>query len=226
MTFAPTPKQALFLWKMITAETPELREPKMSEATPKLDPTKERQPLLLAQFIEKVSRGRASHLVLTDKAWAWAAQSTRVELMQSNSRDGAIALQGLLRVLLPFLQEHGLSLADIVPAHGNIEAPIASAGEPRVDGPSTSGQSLEARIRHVCGQLTGNDRTRAVRVSALRAALADVLRPVLDAELRRMQDAGNIALYRDDNTARVTNEDDRDAVMIGDQPRHILYLKG
>ncbi len=225
MTIIPTAKQALFLWKMISAETHELREPKLGEVTPRLDPTKERQPLIDAQFLEKVRRGRGSHLVLTDKAWRWAAQYADVEIMKSCSRDGAIALQGLLRALVPFLRDHDLSLAEVIQSRdkGQGHSVVATTG--KASRPSGNGVSLEFQIRQICDDLTSHDLTRAIRLSSLRAALPAVSRHTLDIELRRMQDGGSVALYRDDNTARITAEDTRDALMVGDEPRHILYLK-
>jgi hypothetical protein len=48
----------------------------------------------------------------------------------------------------------------------------------------------------------------------------------LDAALLQMHETGQIALYREDNSAEVTAEDERNAVMVGGAPRHILYLKG
>lgn len=242
MTFAPTPKQALFLWKMICAESSELRQPLRSKATPKLDAAKERRPLVLAGFLEEVPGAHGGQrLTLTDAAWRWAAECADLELMKSNSRDGAIALEGLVRALLPFLKSQGLALADIIRARDTSPSSAAKAAElvqsrdratsakktPERNHaqPSTDDGSLESRIRHTCNELTGHDPTRAIRLSALRAALPGVARHTLDLELRRMQQAGSVALYRDDNTTQVTQQDTRDALMVGDEPRHLFYLK-
>lgn len=229
MTFAPTPKQSLFLWKMICAETPELRQPLKSKARPELHPSRERKPLVDNGFLELVpkSQGRQGEcLVLTDRAWKWASETTYVEIMQSNSRDGAITLQGLLRALVPFLRENDLSLADLIHRRDRAQAPSETAATNEVVQSSTSTSSVESRIRKTCRELSGRDSAEAIRLSALRAALPGVSRTTLDTELRRMQDAGSVALYRDDNSARVTADDTRDALMVGDEPRHLLYLKG
>jgi hypothetical protein len=104
MRFEPNDRQALFLWKMITGETPEEREPTKGNATP--DIKGDRKGLLDHGFLSVErrmgSKGRAAeHLMLTEKAWAWASRAFAVEIM--HSRFAAHALQGLLRRLLPFL---------------------------------------------------------------------------------------------------------------------------
>lgn len=200
-----SPKQALFLWKMITAQTPEDREPKQGNATPKLDAKSERQPLLDQGYLSLEKRGAAGHLVLTDKAWAWAEKTHDVELMQSNSKVGALALQGLLHQLLPFLREHGL--------------PLASMFSPRQN------PSLASRVEEVCLQLTGGQRKQRVRLSALRQALLDVPRHALDQTLLDLQDAGRAVLYRDDNSAGLKEADHEAALLVGGSPRHIIYLE-
>jgi hypothetical protein len=200
-----SPKQALFLWKMITAQTPEDREPKLGNATPKLDAKKERQPLLDQGYLTIEKRGAAGHLILTNKAWAWAEKTHDVELMQSNSKIGAVALQGLLHKLLPFLQEHELPLASLFSARQNT--------------------SVASRVEHACLELTGGQRQQRVRLSALRQALPDVPRPSLDQTLLELQDAGRAVLYRDDNSAGLKEADHQAALLVGGAPRHIIYLE-
>ncbi len=303
MTFAPNPKQALFLWKMINAETPEIREPTLMSASPKLG--KDRKPLVDQGFIEIEKRGGSTHLILTDRAWAWANQCAHVELTQANAHDGAIALQGLLRRLVPFLQSRGIPLAELFStSFGNLATPEGSQASvkrggrkksptrrgkpvkkrqpvkknvpikkarPAKKSPSSTkspiakkvrpgsrmltkkGRSAEPkravqkkstrqaaktrrgstdvellsdRIRELCRALCAGRPTQEIRLTALRAQLPKVSRIELDGELLRMHQAGQVALYRDDNSVEVTAEDERDALLIGDAPRHILYLKG
>ncbi len=205
MTGPISPKQALFLWKMITAQTPEDREPKQGSATPKLNPKSERQPLLDQGYLSLEKRGAAGHLILTNKAWEWAEKTHDVELMRSNSRDGAVALQGLLHKLLPFLQEHELPLASLFSARQNT--------------------SLASRVEHACLQLAGGQRKQRVRLSALRQALPAVPRSSLDQTLLELQDAGRAVLYRDDNSAGLKEADHEAALLVGGAPRHIIYLE-
>lgn len=105
------PNQALFIWKLLTAETAEEREPQKSKAKPDLK--KDLAPLLAQGYVTVEKRGRAQHLLLTDKAWAWAERTGDVRLMKSNSKVGAEALEGLLHRLIPFLDEKQFPLASI-----------------------------------------------------------------------------------------------------------------
>lgn len=236
MAFAPNPKQALFLWKMITGETPEIREPMQSKARPELK-TGERQLLLDHGYLDAVPRGpRAKHLRLTDKAWAWAGRSADIELMISRGTDGAVALQGLLRRLIPYLQRQGIPLADLYSdSSGDLGNPNESSkaiSAHSAAGVTTTGKVKEDirplvdRIRNACVALTAGRPNRDLRLTSLRARLAHTPRNDMDAALIRMHEAGQIALYRDDNSSEVTAEDERDALMVGGAPRHILYLKG
>ena len=71
MIFKPSPKQVLALWNMLfTGE-----EPAISKIQPGLNP-RERGQLQEAGLIEIEKRGRASHIILTEKAWAWAAKGS------------------------------------------------------------------------------------------------------------------------------------------------------
>jgi hypothetical protein len=226
-----SPKQALFLWKMITAETPEHREPKAGSATPKLDPKKERQPLIDKGYLDTERRGLATHLVLTDKAWAWAAGNVDVDLMKSNSKVGAEALQGLLRRLLPYLQRNDLQLSSLFAdppvnvkgehASTTSSPPVAPEKRPA---PETDVQ-LAQSVERACLQLTGGQRQQRVRLTRLREVLSQVPRHALDATLLALQDAGRAVLYRDDNTSGLTEADHEAALYVGDAPRHLVYLE-
>lgn len=230
-----SPKQALFLWKMITAETPELREPKAGSATPRLDPKKERQPLIDKGYLNTDKRGPATHLVLTDKAWAWAAGNVDVELMKSNSKVGAEALQGLLRRLLPYLQRNELQLSSLFATlpenaegeHGSTisSPPVALEGRPTPGAPRETDVQLGKTVEQACLRLTGGQRQQRVRLARLRELLPQVPRQVLDATLLALQDAGRAVLYRDDNTSGLTAVDHEAALYVGDAPRHLVYLE-
>jgi hypothetical protein len=225
MTFRPNPKQTLFLWNMITAETPEVREPMMSKAKPDLT-APERKELTGHGYLETEKRKRATHLILTDRAWAWAAEATDVELMQSNSRIGAAALQGLLRRLLPFMNARGIALADLFADGAAFAGPEIPDTErnPAAPAPATDG-ALRLRIRKACLELVAGKPSRDVPLASLRSRLPDIPRAALDAELRRMHLEGQIALYRNDNSAAITPADESAALIVGDAPRHLLYLK-
>jgi hypothetical protein len=224
MTAEPSPKQALFLWKMITARTLEEREPVKSKATPRLAPRTELQTLIDQGYLSTDKRGRAQHLILTDKAWAWAERNHDVTLMRSNSKVGAVALEGLLRRLLPFLAEREIPLASL------FTSSLISEQEHDVSTPASSDVEstpapLTARIERACLELADGQRKRRVRLSALRDALGDVRKNELDEALLALQEAGRAVLYRDDNSAGLTAADHDAALFVGGAPRHIIYLE-
>lgn len=274
-----SPVQALFLWKMLTAETADAREPTLSAAVPKLSARKQRAALLEGGFLTQDKRGRTTYLSLTDKAWAWAEASLDVELPGDPA---AQALQGLLRRLLPFLRMRQLPLASLfandearqtVPDAHSSEAqpkpkagtkqrstkkatkdkaikqkaakatvkktPVTEQAHTRPSRPSGSRPSvvevseqtaldplpLMARVEQACLDLADGRRQQRVRLRSLRRKLNDVSRSALDQTLLDLQDAGRAVLYRDDNTAALTAEDHDAALVVGNAPRHLVYLE-
>ena len=232
MSYQPTPKQALLLWKLITAEGAEEREPMISKSRPQLTP-KERKPLVSHGFVnleKKPGRRTALFYVLTDKAWAWAADARDVELLKSRSSVGAEALQGLLRRLLPFLEQHDLALASVFSpgapaATADDESPAKAGAAAEIDQSDDEASSLAAKIEAACLALGGGARKARIRLSALRQRLSSVERNALDAALLELQVQGRLVLYRDDNSAALTNDDHGAALIVGDAPRHLVYLE-
>lgn len=225
MTSEPSPKQALFLWKMITAQTPEEREPMQSKAG--LDPRSERERLIEQGYLSTDKRGRGVHLMLTDKAWAWAERTHDVTFPRSQSNAGVIALEGLLHRLLPFLAERELPLASLFPSSALREVAVVPRRAPAKPAASKRKRNppLRTRIEQTCLDLGGGQRKRRVRLSALREALSDVRKQDLDKALLALQDSGRAVLYRDDNSAGLTRADHDAALIVGGAPRHIIYLE-
>lgn len=231
MNYQPSPKQALLLWRLITGENREEREPLLSKARPSLAP-KERKPLVDNGFIRLEQRKgkRGKYLVLTDTTWAWAANCLDVEILKSPSGVGAEALQGLLRRLLPFLKQNDISLASLfmdvsTPASTHTRV-SKSASQSKGPVPATSDEhSLPNRIEAACLSLSGGERKARVRLTALRERLSSIERDVLDRALLELQDRRRLVLYRDDNTAALTDEDRAAALYVGDEPRHLVYLE-
>ncbi len=207
MTFQPNPRQSLVLWRMIAAERPEDREPMLSKVRPALT-APEKKALVDAGYLDRERRGRASYLILTDRAWAWAGGNADIELPKS--QDAAAALQGLLRRLVPFLRHRDLTLAEVFEEN---------AGCP----PSSE---LEDRVLVAAASLVGASGAREVRIADLRERMATVPRSDLDAALLKLHDARRIVLSRDDNTAKLTETDRTAALAVGEAPRHFFYLKG
>jgi hypothetical protein len=139
MRFEPNERQALFLWRMITGETPEEREPSRSNATPNIQG--DRKALFDNGFLSvdrrKGNKRRAAdHLILTEKAWAWASRAFAVEIMHSEF--AAHALQGLLRRLLPFLKTRDIALAEVFSLSGASKKTRAPATASKKKAPATA----------------------------------------------------------------------------------------
>lgn len=216
MTYAPNPKQALFLWRLVTSETPDGSDFMLSKARPTLSPA-ERQTLIQERFVtlEAHPGVRGKYFALTDKAWAWAGDAVDVTLLKSNSKVGAEALEGLLRRLLPFLHRQELALADVFST--------TSSKDPEPLEPDAA--SLAQQIERACLAISGGARQTRVRLSELRRILGAVSRDSLDHALLRLQDERRLVLYRDDNTAALTDDDHRAALSVGGAPRHLVYLE-
>jgi hypothetical protein len=235
MRFEPNDRQALFLWRMITGETPEEREPTKGNATPDI---KGDRKLLFDNGFLSVDRRRghkgraADHIILTEKAWAWASRGFDVEIM--HSKFAAHALQGLLRRLLPFLNAREIALAEVFSRGGASEKRVSAAASKKRRGVADGSKSLSpllvpeptwTQIEEACVSLGGGARKARVRLSSLRKALPTISRQRLDKALVALQRQQRLVLYRDDNTPALTAEDHAAALIIGDSPRHLVYLE-
>jgi hypothetical protein len=214
MTDSLKPNQALLIWRLLAGKTLEEREPAKSKAKPDLK--KDFQPLVDRGFLTLEPRGRSKHVVLTDKAWAWAGQAAPIEILKSRSAVGAEALEGLLNRLIPFLAEHQIPLAAVL-------AP-SSAREPEAVEPRAP-ETLWPDLETACLALTGGKRKERVLLARLRASLSSIPRASLDEALLLFQRQGKLVLYREDNSAALTPEDHAAALIVGDSPRHIVYLE-
>jgi len=209
MNFQPSPKQVLVLWNLLfTAE-----EPMISKLQPALTP-KERRQLESAGLIEIERRGRAGHVLLTEKCWAWAAGHLEAEISQS--KFAVKALKGLLGSLKTHLERQNLSLAEFL-----------SPEEESRDEPAAAVTDLPARIRHAYLQASGGRSNVRVRLKDLRPLLPDLPRPVLDRELLRLQreNPGGLVLWSLDDPQEITAEDQAAAVDLAGTKRHIIYLE-
>jgi hypothetical protein len=226
MSFEPDPKQALLLWNMITGATPEERRPMLSKTKPDVDSNR-KAALVRHGFLSRTagktkSGSRATFLDLTDTAWEWASHAREVELM--SSKLATPALQGLLRRLIPFLEQHDLALADLF-RDGSPYRDAAPAAPPAPTPAPGGDESIDRRVEQACLSLAGGAKKSRVRLSALRNALPAVSRQQLDRALIEMQRDRRLVLYREDNTPSLTPEDHAAALLVGDSPRHLVYLE-
>jgi len=221
----PNPLQALVLWRMLTAETPELQEPTWTNVKPKLSPTLRNQ-LIKFGYITSEKR-RANHLVLADKAWVWAASTAPARLPKSP--EGTQALEGLLHCLIPYLKREGIPLSDVLRRPGPAKE-AEKGGKP----PPPQLQSTPVAITNgppsdqvlaAIRSLAGTAPTGAVRMTALRSAVGHLQRAAVDQALRALRDAQLIILYQDDDRASLTPADHDAALMEAATPRHLVYLE-
>jgi hypothetical protein len=242
MSFEPNERQALLLWTMITAATPEERQPMVSTARPELAP-RDRNALVDHGFLErtpgKSKKGaRANFLSLTDKAWEWASHAHEIKIMRSQFASNA--LQGLLRRLVPFLERRDIALAELFRDDGPALNEATASPTSERSGPHEQaapgvaaapisaelpGDSLHTWVEHACLSLAGGSKKSRVRLSALRRALPAISRQQLDAALIDLQRARRLVLYREDNTPALTAEDHAAALLVGGAPRHLVYLE-
>lgn len=229
MTFAPNPKLSLLLWRMLTGETVAEREPMLSKARPKVS-GKECAPLVEQGFLTMEKRGRPIHLLLTERAWAWASES--VDVTFSKSPEGTMALQGLLRRLIPFLKEHDLALASLfMDSEKEKDATAPLEPEPRAKAQSSTAiavseaSAIRKLIQTTCLELSGGQRRQRVSLTALRLRLPQVPRALLDEQLIGLQRDQKLVLYREDNGAALTEADHQAALIVGESPRHLVILE-
>ncbi|MDY6851057.1 MAG: hypothetical protein SV487_03135 [Thermodesulfobacteriota bacterium] len=210
MIFKPSPKQVLALWNMLFTG----QEPAISKIQPGLNPGERRQ-LQEAGLIEIEKRGRANHIILTEKAWAWAASNLKADI--SSSKFAGIALRGLLSRLQRHLDQKTFTLAGLLAVD---DEPVLPDREPEPDG-------LAEQIRAAYLRASGGGSNVRVRLKDLRRYLPGVPKPGLDAELIRLQQEGifGLVLWSLDDPLDIGPEDEAGAVEIGGVKRHIVYME-
>ena len=217
MPFEPNAKQTLVLFSLLFGG----HEPKVSELRPRLDP-KERAPLLEAGLIEIERRGRSSHVVLTDAAWAWAG--AHLDAPISKTARANDALHAVLTHLKAFLDARGIALSDVVRA-SRAAAPPEARPEP-APARAPSSEALAKHVRDACLRAAGGRTHTRVRIAQVRSELPHVPRPALDQTLYDMQRAGAMVLYPLDDPQEIQPADEREALVIAGTPHHVLYLNG
>jgi hypothetical protein len=202
MSFTPSPLQTLVLFRLLfTGEEP--KQSDVKQLTPRT-----RKQLVDAGFIELEKRGRAQHILLTDRAWAWASEHLDAPI--SRQARTTEAFEALLLRLKQFLQTRQIPLAgfmsDAAPDQG------------------TAG-GLSNRIREAAFTLSGGKPNVRVRLTDLRRQLADVSREDLDRALLLLQKSGRLVLMHLDDPHERTPEDDQAAIDLLGFKRHILYME-
>jgi hypothetical protein len=201
MSGTPTPKQALVLWCLLGRGGSALQ----SALAPKPDRA-DREALVAGRFIETAREGRSLRLSVTDRGWDWAGKHLREPLPPSFR-----VLRDWLERIDSDLTRSGRTLADLIgpPAEepppspkpaATQRKPSAKPGKPSAKPGKPSAKAVRARIEAAYLALTGGERAKAVRLSALRAELKDLDRETVDVALA--------AILRDDPKARLSQFSD------------------
>lgn len=220
MSVTPTPKQALILWCLLGRHGSALQ----SAITPRIDKA-DREALIAGRYLEAVREGRSLCLTVTDGGWNWAGAHMREPLPPTFR-----VLQDWLERLQSDLATTGRTLADLVGTAPDEPTPKVSAPRARKPAAERSKKlgpkQLRARIEAAYLALTGGERAKAVRLSALRTHLRDLDRATVD--------AGLAAILRGDKTARLSQFSDprsldaaeREAAFSpAGEPFHVLWIQ-
>ena len=218
MSTSPTPRQTLFLWRLI-AEGGGQFSKYMKPAFEKKDHT----PLERAGLIESETRkdaqpgkrpARSLFVCLSEKGWEWVAGHMDAEI--SKSQAAGPVLQFVLTRLGEHLRSQRVSLADFV----SQTTAMADRPQPWDD------QEVAQLVRAACVKLGDGQRHVRVRLADLRAALGQIPRDRLDPVLLAMEREGAIILYPLDNPQEIRPLDEEAAITnsVGIK-RHIVYLE-
>lgn len=174
-------------------------EPKLSSVSPR-----DRAALAQAGLVEVEKRGRASHLVLTDRAWEVAPEWLAAEVASPGQADLA---QHLLAAVYAYTSAQEVALADFV-------RPALRRRE----------QVTPEQIRAVYLEQTGGRYHQRVRLADLRAALRGS-RESVDRALLVMSASGTAHLLGLDDPLDRASRDEAAAIHVGGHPRHLVYLE-
>ena len=125
------------------------------------------------------------------------------------------ALAALLPKLKTYLDRTGTPLAEL----------LADAAEPALEAPVET-TSIDDAIRVAYLKLSGGQWETRVRLAHLREQLSAFSRASQDEALVRMQYEGRLVLYTLDDSQDTYEEDRHAALLLGGEPRHLVYMKG
>jgi hypothetical protein len=188
-------------------------EPAMSKLKPNL-PAAKRKELIDAGVIELEKRGAASHLVLTDRGWAWAAENIE-KLCPDSMRQVHPEITGaILASFAKNMKWRGLSLAEMVRPEMFCESSPTES----------DATTIKQAIREACRRKTEGRPGDRVRLADLRRELPDLPRTEVDQALFEMQSEGEIALSPLERF-EIRTEDEQASLQVAGLRRHVLYLK-
>jgi hypothetical protein len=218
-----TPTQALILWSLL-ARHGEALQGDLVPAVKKAD----REALAAQGLVAVEKRGRSFVLTVTDRGWHWASSHLDAPLPP-----GFRTLQDWLARIGQHLVRTGGTLADLIGPAPEPAVPDAAprppakraprkAAAPHAPGP----RQLRARIEAAYLTLTGGARAQGVRLSALRAELADIDRATLDAGLARILKGDRSAILSQLSDPKALTPAEREAAYSpAGEPFHLLWIQ-
>ncbi|MEO0517132.1 MAG: hypothetical protein AAF171_07510 [Cyanobacteria bacterium P01_A01_bin.116] len=215
----PTP--SLVLWELlVTGE-----EPAMSKTKPNLEAA-DRKRLAEAGLIELETRGRATHILTTDKAWDRALDDLIVE--GSRSPYASTVLQHILTKTKQFLSKNDISLAEFLRS----EDSVAASSDTEETSDNESGSEAEAsstelaeKIKVAYTKVSEGRYNVRVRLAALRKHLESFSKKDIDRVLGEMELSESLVLMSLNDPQDIQDKDEAAAVDVGGQKRHIVYMK-
>jgi len=207
----PTPHQTFLVLSMYFGTAEKDREPSFGEGPLKSLKPALRNELVEAQVLRTGKRGRKSFVALGEDAEDFVMANLGAPLPKTPAA-GSVLTRVLGRVR-ELLQTQGCSLAEFAGAKAE-QPPVGARSE----------QLPEQAVREAYLLLTHGEKRRRIRLADLRRKVP-VPHEVLNDTLIAMQNAGQIVLYKLDNTAEISADDEQAALYVADQPRHIVYLE-
>ncbi|MFE1601686.1 hypothetical protein [Methylobacterium sp. ID0610] len=213
-----TPRRGLILWCLLGRQGRALQ----SEIRPKIQKL-DREALIENGYLAAAKQGRSLRLTVTDKGWRWAGEHLRDPLP-----DNARVLQDWLGLIHRHLDATGATLADLIGQAPEPEpvakAPAArsAAKRPKPPGP----QALRTRIEAAYLALTEGRKSESVRLSRLRAELADLDRATVDAGLARILAGDKTARLGQITDPRAIDAAEREAAFSpAGEAFHLLWIQ-
>ena len=169
-----------------------------------------REALQREKLITVEKRNRSNWIEVTDAGWAWAEANLSASL-PDKSYAGTAILQSWLSQLDRFLKQRKIRLFELFEAKSEPE----KAPEYR---------ELRDQIRTIYLEVTGGKFNARALLRDIRLRLPNVDRGALDQALLRIQREDDASLMQLDNRLDLTEADREAAIMIGREPRHILWI--
>jgi hypothetical protein len=202
--------QAVLL--VLMAESRAVPNPELERLGPRLDKSS-RERLNRLGLIDTSKPGNSYVHELTDKGWETCRDMFVAEAPPLSKSQGK-ALYTLLRGLGRYFTREDLVPADV----------FTPSDEEALTPDDTADGEVEQLVRGAYESLVRRP-GGWVALARLRAKLAQVPRPQLDATLRRMYRVPGVSLIPEENQKVLTADDRAAAVEIGEQAKHLIAIE-